>query len=78
MVDDLKELDFKSLADPSLWKDYETFIQDEDVRLEDDIRKSLDKRRQLRKELLRARRCVMVKVMARIIHAAMMYTVHPP
>lgn len=57
MVDDLKELDFKSLVDPSLWKDCETVIQDEDVRLEDDIRKSLDKRRQLRKELLRAPLC---------------------
>lgn len=47
-----KELDFKSLVDPSLWKDYETFIKGADVRLEDDIRKSLDKRRQLRKKLL--------------------------
>jgi len=47
-----KELDFKSLVDPSLWKDYETFIKGADVRLEDDIRKSLDKRRELRKKLL--------------------------
>jgi hypothetical protein len=47
-----KELDFKSLADPSLWKDYETFIQSADQNLEDDIKKSIDKRKQLRKILL--------------------------
>jgi len=52
MGNESKELDFKSLVDPSLWKDYETFIQGADARLEDDIRKSLDMRKQLREKLL--------------------------
>ena len=47
-----KELDFKSLVDPSLWKDYETFIETADSKLEDDIRKSINKRKELRKKLL--------------------------
>jgi hypothetical protein len=52
MGNESKELDFKRLVDPSLWKDYETFIQGADKRLEDDIRKSLEKRKELRKKLL--------------------------
>ncbi|MEM2130167.1 MAG: hypothetical protein QXZ70_06175 [Candidatus Bathyarchaeia archaeon] len=47
-----KELDFKSLVDPSLWKDYETFIRSADKRLEEDIKKSINKRKELRKILL--------------------------
>jgi hypothetical protein len=47
MSNESKELDFKRLVDPSLWKDYETFIQGADKRLEDDIRKSLEKKKDI-------------------------------
>ncbi|MEM3698072.1 MAG: hypothetical protein QXQ94_11380, partial [Candidatus Bathyarchaeia archaeon] len=47
-----KELDFKSLVDPSLWRDYESFIKDIDKKLEEDIRKSIEKRKELRRQLL--------------------------
>ena len=47
-----KELDFKSLVDPSLWKDYDTFFQQIDKELEQDIRKSIEMRKELRKKLL--------------------------
>lgn len=52
MAEKPKELDFRSLVDPALWKDYETFIQGADIRLEEDIKKSMEKRKELRKELL--------------------------
>jgi hypothetical protein len=52
MNNESRELDFKSLVDPSLWKDYESFIKDIDKKLEEDIRKSIEKRKELRKQLL--------------------------
>jgi hypothetical protein len=52
MAEKPKELDFKSLVDPALWTDYETFIKNEDARLEDDVKQSMEKRKELRKVLL--------------------------
>jgi len=47
-----KELDFRSLVDPSLWKDYDSFIKSTDEELEQDLRKSIDIRKKLREKLL--------------------------
>ena len=52
MLSERKELDFKSLVDPSLWKDYDDFFQQIDKELEQDIRKSIEIRKKLRAKLL--------------------------
>ena len=52
ILNEKKELDFKDLVDPSLWKDYESFIEVTDRELEQDIRKSIELRKELRKRLL--------------------------
>lgn len=48
-----RELDFKTLVDPSLWKDYDSFVKSTGEQLERDLRKSIELRRKLREELLK-------------------------
>jgi hypothetical protein len=47
-----KKFDFGELVDFSNWKDFDSFMQDFDKRLDKDIKKSLEIRRKLRKKLL--------------------------
>jgi hypothetical protein len=43
---------FKDLVDPSLWKDYDTYVKEADGQLEKDVVASLEIRKKLREELL--------------------------
>lgn len=47
-----KDFDFERLVDLSNWTDFDTFMQDFGERLDQDIKKSIDIRRKLRKTLL--------------------------